>query len=409
MGTAMGTKTAPSLANIFMADLEKSMLEKSPIQPLVWWRYIDDIFSIWTSGEQTLSEFVTRLNDNHPTIKFSVEYSNTEIPFLDTKVKIGEDRKAYTSLHTKPTDTHTYLHYRSAHPRHCKQSGPYSQLLRVKRICTRVEDFETNCQKILAYYRLRGYPSLLLQETLDKVRLLDRSSLLSPTEPTTQETDKLFLITTYNPALPPLKEIVQNNWSIIQASRNASLLENKQVVLGFRRAKNLKDILTRSRLKYPPHTPQTRPGVSGVVESNPCNKTSCRYCSKLDTSGTTTSTHTGRTYSTPVGGSCKHNNLIYLLTCQICKKQYVGQTGRALMDRMREHFYYITRKDTTQPLGRHFALPNHDTQELSIQILEHIHIPPSLNKTLKLRLARETHWIHQLCTTEPFGLNVMGR
>ena len=46
-GTAMGTRMAPSYANLFMAQLEESFLERSTCRrPFVWWRYIDDIFLI---------------------------------------------------------------------------------------------------------------------------------------------------------------------------------------------------------------------------------------------------------------------------------------------------------------------------------------------------------------------------
>ena len=52
----MGTRTAPSYPNIFMADLENKLLDNSPnnLQPLIWKRYIDDIFVVWTHGEESL-------------------------------------------------------------------------------------------------------------------------------------------------------------------------------------------------------------------------------------------------------------------------------------------------------------------------------------------------------------------
>ena len=45
-GTAMGTKMAVSLANIFMAEVETDIINQSPNKPLIWKRYIDDIFSL---------------------------------------------------------------------------------------------------------------------------------------------------------------------------------------------------------------------------------------------------------------------------------------------------------------------------------------------------------------------------
>ena len=43
-GTAMGTKMAPNYAILYMADFEQSLLAKPALQPLCWWRFIDDIF-----------------------------------------------------------------------------------------------------------------------------------------------------------------------------------------------------------------------------------------------------------------------------------------------------------------------------------------------------------------------------
>ena len=42
-GTAMGTKTAVSFANIFMAHIETTILSRTVFKPTVWKRYINDI------------------------------------------------------------------------------------------------------------------------------------------------------------------------------------------------------------------------------------------------------------------------------------------------------------------------------------------------------------------------------
>ena len=54
------------------------------------WRYIDDIFALWTHGEETLKEFIDDLNIAHSTIKFTSEWSYTQIPFLDTLVSVKD-------------------------------------------------------------------------------------------------------------------------------------------------------------------------------------------------------------------------------------------------------------------------------------------------------------------------------
>ena len=57
-GTAIGTKFAPPYACIFMDRLENEFLDTQILKPLVWLRYIDDIFFIWTHSEEELKKFM---------------------------------------------------------------------------------------------------------------------------------------------------------------------------------------------------------------------------------------------------------------------------------------------------------------------------------------------------------------
>ena len=72
-GTAIGTKFAPPYAILFMADLEEKILNAFEEKPMIWWRYIDDIFFVWKHGEESLEKFINKLNTFHPAIKFTAE------------------------------------------------------------------------------------------------------------------------------------------------------------------------------------------------------------------------------------------------------------------------------------------------------------------------------------------------
>ena len=87
LGTAIGTKFAPSFANLFMFDLERKLLREYRLSPWVWWRFLDDIFSIWLHCEEKLKEFFSYANSFHETIKFAWEWSTGELPFLDAMVR----------------------------------------------------------------------------------------------------------------------------------------------------------------------------------------------------------------------------------------------------------------------------------------------------------------------------------
>ena len=144
----MGTRMAPPYANIFMGVLENIALDKATHKPLVWWRFIDDIFMIWTHGQDKLTDFTDTLNNTHPTIKFTTEQSKKSIHFLDVTISINNDNALSTDLYIKPTDTHQYLLSTSAHPKHTKQSIPYSLALRLRRICSEDETFKYRTRQL---------------------------------------------------------------------------------------------------------------------------------------------------------------------------------------------------------------------------------------------------------------------
>ena len=57
----MGTKMAVAFANIFMSAVETEITRLSPNKPLVWKRYIDDIFSPWSIDKTRGLEALTRM------------------------------------------------------------------------------------------------------------------------------------------------------------------------------------------------------------------------------------------------------------------------------------------------------------------------------------------------------------
>ena len=58
LGTAIGTKFAPAYTNLCMSSSEEDIFNSCKVKPWVWYRYIDDIFYIWTHGEENLSSFI---------------------------------------------------------------------------------------------------------------------------------------------------------------------------------------------------------------------------------------------------------------------------------------------------------------------------------------------------------------
>ena len=55
---------------------------------ILYLRFIDDIFMIWTENMQELLIFLENLNSKHKTIKFEHNISRSRISFLDAEYSI---------------------------------------------------------------------------------------------------------------------------------------------------------------------------------------------------------------------------------------------------------------------------------------------------------------------------------
>ena len=97
-----------------MDRVEQDFLETQKLQPLLWLRYIDDIFFIWE-----------KFNNFTPNLRFTYGSSEKSILYLDLIITVSE-QKLKTALHIKSTDRHQYLHYASSHPEHPKRLVVFS-------------------------------------------------------------------------------------------------------------------------------------------------------------------------------------------------------------------------------------------------------------------------------------------
>ena len=183
------------------------------------------------------------------------ESSPTHIDFLDTTVKINDNREIYTTLYEKLTDTNLYLHCTSSHHAPSKTKGPYGQFLRLRRICTYDSDFEQNSEKLIQYYQKRDYPEKSLRKHYQRASKYKQDDLLDVIEKTPVKTP--VMVTNYNPMNPNIKGIIHRNWNIISNSPDRGPIFLYKPLIGFRRLPNLRDYLTNATTTYPP-TPMTK-------------------------------------------------------------------------------------------------------------------------------------------------------
>ena len=134
----------PSYANLFVGYVEHQFFNQynGPKREL-YGRYIDDCIGAISSSREELDQFITSVNSFHPALKYTWEISEASLAFLDIKVSI-RGNVLCTSVHYKPTDSHSYLLYSSSHPSYVNNSIPYSQFLRLRRLCSDDPIFPAN-------------------------------------------------------------------------------------------------------------------------------------------------------------------------------------------------------------------------------------------------------------------------
>ena len=379
-----------SYANLFIGFVEKDLLARCVKKPLVWFRYIDDVFFIWTHGKQALDEFLAFSNNNQHGIIFEVtpdSVSDTSVPFLDIRV-ILKNNKLHTDLYVKPTDKSQYLNFYSSHPYHQKASLPYGLALRIKRICSDTTDFKKHCEKLVTLLRKRGFKLGLIKEGVRKASLLNRSELLKPNEERDRD-ERMIFSTTYNPMIPDLKQKIHNLQPILHSSQKCKDLYPHPPIIAYRRNRNLNDLLVSRRLPQDTVIYSSTPTVTidknnstceecgqtfstgrgksihftkmhqAKQETTPtgfskCGDKRCNTC-KLGTFGTTIPiTSTGATFTIKHKITCKSSNLIYCVTCKKCLAQYIGETEQELHCRQRGHLADINKNQEGLPYVSHF-------------------------------------------------------
>ncbi|KAI8516763.1 corticospinal neuron axon guidance through spinal cord [Branchiostoma belcheri] len=395
----MGTRVAPSYANIFMGHFEDRFVYKRTVRPWIWWRYIDDIFAVWTRSEEELKSFIQDLNQAHRTIKFTVETSKTTINFLDVKVNISEG-DITTDLYTKPTDKHQYLLRNSAHPKHCKLGIPYGQFLRIRRICSNTSRYREKASEFRHHFQKRGYEETLLDAAITRAQERSREDTLQKRTPTTPQ-DRTVLVTTYSPHLPPLHTTIKKYWNLLQLSSRTKDIFKDPPLVAYRRNKNIKDMLVRARIPK-----ENRNFLEKFVPSGsfPCGKNRCTNCAYVKKANNFKSHRTGKCYAIRTHINCQSKNIVYLIQCKKCGVQYVGETKQTLANRLNGHRSAInTKKDT--PVSAHFNQTHHSVGDLEILGIERLRYTGNEDLTRQRRLQRESYWIHQLRTLHPDGLN----
>ena len=182
----------------------------------------------------------------HSTIKFTAEYSKEKVNFLDVNIKLI-DGELKTDLLVKPTDTHQFLDPTSCHPNHCKMGIPYSQALRLNRICSANETFDRRCNDLEKWLMERGCNEKMMRKQILSAREHSRNDILEKEKQQMSE-KKLTFNVTYYPSFQNVRCIMEELHILLTPNKEHKKVIPDVPVVGFRNGTSLKDYLLRAKL-----------------------------------------------------------------------------------------------------------------------------------------------------------------
>eukprot|EP00061_Rhincodon_typus_P001150 g13876.t1 len=125
-----------SFACLFVGYVDESLFRNyTGSKPHLFLHFIDDCIVAASCSHKELEQFIHFTNTFDPNLTFTWTISNTSLSFLDLSISISGNHLE-TDIHFMPTDSHSYLEYTSSHTPSCKNAIPYSQFLRLRRICS---------------------------------------------------------------------------------------------------------------------------------------------------------------------------------------------------------------------------------------------------------------------------------
>ena len=236
------------------------------------------------------------------------------------------------------------------------------------------------------FFKNCGYSDSTVTTGKHRTQEIDQETALQTSQ--NKDNNRIPFTLTYHPQNLAVKNIILKNFKIFRNDPETKHIFSLPLLISFKRDKNIGSLLVRSAFKS-----ENQPGTSK------CKRTCCKTCPFI--SNLVKISGPNRSAKITDHLTCISVNVIYCITCTLCKKIYIGETGRRLADRFREHLRDVGKKDTdaSKPVAGHFNVPNHSHHNMTICGLSLHHGNTESCKNL------EQKFIFQLGTFYPQGTN----
>ena len=404
-GTATGAPNSCSYADIAVLEVDEKVFEKmnSSYPELSYFgRYRDDCLSLWCGNEERLNEFFTFMNSINKDLQFTMEIGGKSLCFLDLQITLKNNHLT-TTVYSKPTNSHLYLHANSCHNQSSINGIPKGVALRLRRICSSDEEYQNKSVEYSTYLMKRGYGKRLVKKSFKKVSTVSRNEARMKVVKNDTNSRTVFTAS-FNPRGPDVKNTIKSYLPIISEHPLLSTIFPKgSIIVANKREDNLKDLILRGD-PYNIKEDLTNNREFGYVK---CNKTCDSCLNYVIETAYITSYATGRKFKIRRESNCKSKNVIYVAYCKTCGKQGVGSTV-SWKPRLSNYKSHIKKKVPSCKIVKHFIedCPDDTLRNIGFVIVDVINNTEQLSqeKIDSILLQKEKFWIGTL-VTQHRGLN----
>ena len=368
-------------------------------------RYIDDGAGFYTGSTRSFLSWMNLVNAALQPYGLLIDESIIKdvgefVPFLDILFCFDINGDLQTDLYVKPTDARSYLNFGSAHPNHTFSGIVYSQCLRLRRIINDNNRLKIRINELCSDFLKSGYPKNMLKNISTKILGLQRVIIPNRKVQSSEPNKAILVVSSHGTDEKLVNSLKSHEEDILKTN---SFKDKRKPLFRFvkKTGPNLGSML--SVVKFLALGKKSGKTIPCLSHGN------CKCCSLIINDDI--NALNGIPLRT-APGNCKTNNIIYLVSCKMCSKSYIGRTTQPLGTRMNGHrkcYYKVLRSDNIDTNLDDFSLGLHLLHDHGLED------PKCFNDTYETTilevcspslLERKEHcFIHKFNTLFPHGLN----
>jgi uncharacterized protein (UPF0335 family) len=295
-GCPIGKSISGEIAEIYMRWFEEEYVySDKKFKPLLWKRMRDDVFVIYEdehqAGGAALETFLNRLNSYEKRIQFTIEKEEDGVlPFLDMTIR-RKEQKLVTKVYRKKTHTEQYLNWKSNHSKNCLKGVMKNLIHRAHDLCDEKEDVIQELNHLRDTFISNGYPPSIVEKTITESWKEAAKRFLSKITNKAEEKEHEFYDVLHAPYIRGFSEEIQVK------------LRNLNVGFVMKNEKTIQSLVCRGM--KPKRVKERRKEV------------------------------------------------VYAVGCGTCGEQYIGETGKMISQRIKQHKRDVANKKIENGIFNH--------------------------------------------------------